>query len=124
MEELTAEQLSRAAERVREMQRRATAASSGAKNPPQFSYANNMRQNGNKQQKPSQKREPKPNPQPSNPAPTSHGGRGVSGRLLQMLNFKNFEFNSDTSLLLGILFLLSSQEADEMLVLALIYIML
>ncbi len=98
MQEPTAEQLTRAAQRVREMHRRATACA------------------GDKE------------PLPAQPIIQSSKKSGDSfarsKSLLNMFNFKNFELDSDTSLLLGILFLISGEKTDEALILALIYIML
>ncbi len=98
MEDLTAEQLSRAADRVREMHRRA-----GSFN---------------------QNRNSPTNQQPQAPPPQKNIALRPTNKLLQMLNFKNFDINPDTGLLLGIIFLLTSEGADELLILALIYIML
>ncbi len=41
-----------------------------------------------------------------------------------MLNFKGIEMDSDRALILGMMLLLISQSDDELLILALIYIML
>lgn len=94
MDNVTAEELNRAAERVRDMQRRA-AVVGGKNNPPE-------------------KREEKTN-QTVLPRRKS---------ILELINFKNMEIDNDRSLLMGILLLLSSDTTDELLMLALIYIML
>ncbi len=94
MDNVTAEELNRAAERVRDMQRRA--AQAGGKN------------------KPPEKREEKPT-QMVLPRRKS---------ILELINFKNMEIDNDRSLLMGILLLLSGDTTDELLMLALIYIML
>lgn len=117
MEELTTDQLKAAAERVREMQRKATLAG-GGKMPPAPDFMRGTRQN--RQYRTSEQANPPSEKRPEAPPSTANS----ANKLLQMLNFKNFEINSDTSLLLGIIFLLSSSAADEMLILALIYIML
>ncbi len=44
--------------------------------------------------------------------------------LFRLLNFKNLELDSDRVLILGLALLLSSEETDELLMLALLYIML
>ena len=93
MDKLTNEELQRAAERVRDMQRRASA----------------VRNNAN---------ENKPAP-PSTKKPIES-----RKNILDIINFKNIEIDSDISLLLGILLMLSSETTDEILMLALIYIML
>lgn len=94
MENVTAEELQRAAERVRDMQRRAAAV-------------------GGKSVTPDTKETP---PKTGLPA------RRKS--ILDIINFKNMEVDSDHSLLMGILLLLSGENTDELLLLALIYIML
>lgn len=94
MDNVTTEELNRAAERVRDMQRRA-AAVGGKNNPPE-------------------KREEKTN-QTVLPRRKS---------ILEFINFKNMEIDNDRSLLMGILLLLSGDTTDELLMLALIYIML
>ncbi len=94
MDNLTTEELQRAAERVREMQRRADTARGTHSKPPE--------QHKPKENKPTVRRK----------------------SILDIINFKNMEMDSDISLLLGILLLLSSDSTDEILTLALIYIML
>lgn len=44
--------------------------------------------------------------------------------LFRLINFKNLELDSDRVLILGLALLLSSEETDELLMLALLYIML
>ena len=115
MDEVTAEALQRAAERVREMHKRATVGG-GGNSPmppaPGFVRANNApAQEGSL---PAAKTAPAP------PAER----KGGAARLLKMLNFKGLEIDGDISLLLGILLLLSGENDDELLMLALVYIML
>ncbi len=95
MDNFTNEELQRAAERVREMQRRAAKAGGGNRNLPE---KNETRQN-------------------TAPAPRRKS-------ILELINFKNMEIDNDRSLLMGILLLLSGESTDELLMLALIYIML
>lgn len=93
MDKLTNDELQRAAERVRDMQRRASLVKNTA--------------NENKSALP--------------PARKSVERRK---NILDIINFKNIEIDSDVTLLMGILLMLSSESADELLMLALIYIML
>lgn len=90
MEEFSAAEISRAANRVREMQRRAA-----TQNTP----------------------EPKK-------APAQQDKKAPFSRILELIDLKNFTLDNDSRLLLGILLLLSSEDADELLILALVYIML
>lgn len=93
MDNLTNEELQRAAERVRDMQRRAS-----------------FVKNNSNENKPTAPPTKKPNERRKN--------------ILDIINFKNLEIDSDISLLMGILLMLSSETTDEILMLALIYIML
>lgn len=95
MDSFTNEELQRAAERVREMQRRAAKAGGGNRNLPEKSEAK-------RDAAPPQRRK----------------------SILELINFKNMEIDNDRSLLMGILLLLSGESTDELLMLALIYIML
>ena len=47
-----------------------------------------------------------------------------SKELLGLLNLKNISLDSDRALILGVLLLLAHEEADEWLILSLIYVML
>ena len=90
MDEFSAADITRAANRVKEMQRRATL-----------------------------KTEEKAAPAPAAPA-----NRAPFSRLFELIDFKNFALDNDSKLLLGVLLLLSCEGADELLILALVYIML
>lgn len=114
MDEVTAEALQRAAERVREMHKRATVG--GASNSPMPPAPDFVRINNTPPQKGFSPAEKAP------PPPATH--KGGAARLLKMLNFKGLEIDGDISLLLGILLLLSGENDDELLMLALVYIML
>ena len=95
-----------AAERVKNMQRRAEAYTAS----------------GNRAPAP-----PPPPKQPEPPAPIKPQGSILKSRgaeLLKMLNFKGIDMDSDRALILGMMLLLISQSDDELLILALIYIML
>lgn len=94
MDKFTNEELQRAAERVREMQRRAANVGGNRKLPEK----NETRQNA---------------------APVTR-----RKSILELINFKNMEIDNDRSLLMGILLLLSGENTDELLMLALVYIML
>lgn len=95
MDSFTNEELKRAADRVRDMQRRAAAVGGGK---------NNMIE--------------KSEVKPKTVAPPRRKS------ILELINFKNMEIDNDRSLLMGILLLLSGDTTDELLMLALIYIML
>ncbi len=119
MKEFTNEDFERAAERVREMQRRAYVKNQPRRMPPVPDFVNT---NASKMTPPQQ------------PAPEIHNRentvdhaqhKGSFGQnIMRLLNFKNLEMDSDRVLLAGLLLLLTGEEADEMLLLALIYIML
>lgn len=51
-------------------------------------------------------------------------GKGGGSKILDFLNFKNIEIDSDTSTILMLMLLLSKEEQDELLMMALLYIML
>ena len=60
-------------------------------------------------------------PEPkSPPPPPKHRGK----ELFDLLNFKNLELDSDRIVIVALALLLTAQDADEMLILALLYIML
>ncbi len=98
MADFTQEELNRAAERVREMSRRA-----------------NLQTGRHSQPSP-----PEPKPQPKSIPPR----KNAVNSLLKMINFKGLEIDGDISLILGIMLLLSGDNADELLVMALLYIMM
>ena len=99
MDSFTTEELRQAADRVREMQRRA-------------SISTNLPPN-------------KKTPTTQNKEPEGINNLGGGKRnLLELINFKNMEIDGDRSLLMGILLLLSSDITDEILMFALIYIMM
>lgn len=45
-------------------------------------------------------------------------------RILNIIDLKDFSFDADSKLILGLILLLSSCESDELLILALVYIMI
>lgn len=71
-------------------------------------------------------REPKPEPTPSRPEKENRQppARENGLNLLNMLNFKSIGMDHDRMIILALCLLLSGEEADELLLLALIYIML
>lgn len=84
----------------------------------------NNRQRNTSQQKPHVQQPPPPPPQqeekPQQSMPPKKKGRD----LLEMFNFKNLELDSDRIIIIALALLLSAEEADELLIMALIYIML
>lgn len=114
MDTITPEELQRAAERVRELSRRSSVNTRSHAMPPTPDFVNvNRRQ------------QPAPPPPPAEKASLPPPKRGSAvNSLFKMINFKNLEIDSDVSLILGILLLLSSDKTDEILSMALLYIML
>ncbi len=100
MADFTQAELDRAAERVREMSRRA-----------------NMQ--AGRHTRPAVPDE-KEKPPPKAVAPR----KNAVNSLLKMINFKGLDMDGDISLILGILLLLSGETTDELLVMALLYIMM
>ena len=54
----------------------------------------------------------------------SHGTLNKGFDLLRMFNFQNFKLDSDITIIIVLILLISSEETDELLLLALAYIML
>lgn len=128
---LEMERMQRDAEnRMREMQRRSDRAVSGSSMPPvpNFVRTNPMRRPDNFRQPTPPKNED--NLKQSKTPPRNENdkgaakGKGKGFNLLSMLNFKGIKFDSDTILIIALIFLLSTEETDELLLLALVYIML
>ncbi len=65
-----------------------------------------------------------PPPQPAVPEPKKVPRQKNGPDLLRMLNFKNISMDSDRSLIIAVMLLLMGETGDELLLLALIYIML
>ena len=61
-------------------------------------------------------------PQPPRKPPPPPENKGFS--ILKMLNLRGMEFNSDRKLIIAVMLLLLGESEDELLVLALVYIML
>ncbi len=115
MEEFSQEELQRAAERVREMSRRANVSGAKHQRPPMPDFVSPRFSE----------------PQPSAPQTDMqknmqkpHNKSSAVKSLFKMLNFKNLEIDGDISLILGIMLLLSGETYDELLNLALLYIMM
>ena len=94
--------------------------------------------NGNREARHMQQRSPDPPREPPRHAPEPHetrepprqkgffsGGKLTGGLdLLKMFNLKNMNLDSDSTLILLLLVMLSGEEADHLLLLALVYILL
>jgi hypothetical protein len=111
-----------AEQRIREMQRRADKAVLGGDMPP----VPNFVKTGQNSRQPQSKPMPPKNDEVQNTKPQKSvnpsGNRGLN--FLKLLNFKGLKFDKDVSLIVVLILLLSSDETDEMLIFALIYIML
>ncbi len=118
---LEMEKMQRDAEqRMREMQRRSNQALHGGDMPPvpNFVNPNPQRQNRSAPAQNQPKREPSVTPAATPPA------KNKGFDLLKLLNFKNLKLDSDILIIVVLIFLLSTEETDELLMMALIYIML
>ncbi len=108
------EQMRRDAEqRVREMNARARAAVSGAGNRQQPRSA--------EQEKPPHSQQPANPPTKTPAAVTPAQNKGLG--LLKMLNFQSLKLDNDIMVIAMMIMLLGSDDADELLLLALLYIM-
>lgn len=113
-----------AEQRMREMQRRSSQVLQGNEMPPvpNFVNPNPHRQQRNQH---ANKSTPEPIQKPSESRPqheAQHKPKGFD--ILKLLNFKNLKLDSDILLIVVLIFLLSTEETDELLMMALIYIML
>ena len=139
--------------RIREMQRRSNNALHGYEKPPVPNYNNSnpprhnqqsgsrtpndesrLSKNGNRPtngNRPQAQAQPQSQPQDRSPAPPAeppqHGGflskfKGLD--ILKIFNFKNLHIDNDVLIIIALIFLLSTDETDELLIMALIYIML
>lgn len=133
MDEITAEQLRQAAQRLKDMQSRSSNPPNGSAVPPVPDFVrlqnsghpgrNNTARQNSAPVTPQPDHTPSPETAPP-PVPQEGSAGGGVAKLLRMLNFKGLEADADTGLILGIIFLLASSGADELLTMALIYIML
>lgn len=128
--------------RIREMQRRSDTYLRGNEKPPVPNFSNNNQfrhneqsfnqsnnanpQNPTRQSHKNQQNQPPKQPA-QNPPPQQKGGflsrfKGVD--ILKIFNFQNLHIDNDVLIIVALIFLLSTEETDELLLMALIYIML
>ncbi len=128
--------------RIREMQRRSDTYLRGNEKPPvpNFSNTNQYRHNEqpsnrngnnnspsiNRQSHKNQQNQPQ-NQSAQNPPPQHKSGflsrfKGLD--ILKIFNFQNLHIDNDVLIIVALIFLLSTEETDELLLMALIYIML
>ncbi len=122
--------------RIREMQRRSDNALRGNEKPPIPNYTSsnppryNQQSNKNNQNRPKQSQptqHPSQNRPPQNQTQTQKSGlfsRFKGTDILKIFNFKNLHIDNDVLIIIALIFLLSTEETDELLLMALIYIML
>ncbi len=118
--------------RIREMQRRSDNALKGYDRPPIPNHSSSnpprhSQQSTNNQGKPNQTKDKQPQSPPTPTAPPNKGGifgkfKGLD--ILKIFNFKNLHIDNDVLIIIALIFLLSTEETDELLLMALIYIML
>ena len=128
-----------AEDRIRAMQKRADRAVFGNDMPPvpnfvRTPYRNSHSQNSGNHSVPQPKRQPtEPNkpraPLPDTEKPQQNISSGLFGRfrgadILKILNFKNIGIDSDVLIIITLILLLSTDDCDQLLILALVYIML
>lgn len=89
----------------------------GLKMPPFLSKAPGKNQPA-EQSRPQKQAEEKAKKPPAYSPPSNRGN------LLELINFKNIKMDNDRLIILSLCLLLSAEQADELLLLALIYIML
>ncbi len=128
--------------RIREMQRRSDTYLRGNEKPPVPNYSNNNQYHHNEQtfnqnnhsnpknpaRQPHKNQQNQPPKQPvQDPPPQQRGGflsRFKGTDILKIFNFQNLHIDNDVLIIVALIFLLSTEETDELLLLALIYIML
>lgn len=71
-----------------------------------------------------QREESAPPPTPTDSKMRAHNNSGGGASLLKMLNFKAIKMDSDRTVILALMLLLMGDTDDELLLLALLYIML
>lgn len=120
-----------AEQRLRDMQRRSRNAVNSGDMPPVPNFVQVGTRQGHRPQQSNSRRptppeeahkEPKPQNKPPLMPKSNKGGKGFD--LLKMLNFKNLKIDSDVMIIVALIFLLSTEETDELLLMALVYIML
>ena len=112
MAEFSEEELRRAAERVREMSRRASVTGGQHQRPPMPDFVSTPHFSGPRAT------------EPQKDMHTMHKKSPSINSLFKMINFKGLEMDGDVSLILGIMLLISGEQTDELLSLALLYIMM
>ena len=117
--------------RMQEMRQRSQRAMHGGDMPPVPNFVQTAKQpNRNNTAPPQNHHHPSSNEQKkSTPPPPPPPRGGLLGRLkgvdiLKIFNFKNLHIDSDVLVIIALIFLLSTEETDELLLLALVYIML
>lgn len=88
---------------------------------PQF--ISSQKQHSDKENAQNPNNKPKSNPQKNNNKSAKNGFLG-GGNLLNLLNLKNMKMDNDRLIILAVCLLLSGEDVDELLMLALVYIML
>ena len=115
MQEFSQEELQRAADRVREMSRRANLSGGRHVRPPMPDFVSTREGETVKNNTPHIMQ---------NDMQKAHNKQNPINSLFKMINFKSLEIDGDVSLILGIMLLLSGETYDELLSLALLYIMM
>ena len=127
------EKMQRDAERrMKEMQQRSQRAVHGGDMPPVPNFVQTGRQQNRNNTPPPVRPQPQntheqkmSTPLKSAPPPKSGLFGGLKGLdILKIFNFKNLHIDSDVLIIIALIFLLSTEETDELLMLALVYIML
>lgn len=127
----TTEQMQRDAERrIREMQQRSNRMVTGNDMPPvpNFIRTGNRQSAVGNQQSTREATHEDLKEQPPKATPNKSTG-GLLSRfkgldILKMFNFQNIKLDSDALVIIALIFLLSTEDTDELLLLALVYIML
>lgn len=117
--------------RMQEMRMRSQRAIHGSDMPPVPNFVQTSRQSNRNEAapRPNHPITPAPEQKKSTPPPSPPPKGGLLGRLkgvdiLKIFNFKNLHVDSDVLIIIVLIFLLSTEETDELLLLALVYIML
>ena len=128
----TTEQMQRDAERrIRDMQQRSNRMVFGNDMPPvpNFVRTTNRQSAACNHQPPPKTSTDPPETQQRHNTKQNSGSFGLLNRfkgidLLKMFNFQNMRLDSDALVIIALIFLLSTEDTDELLLLALVYIML
>lgn len=109
--------------RIREMQRKADRAIKGNDTPPVPNFVK-MSPQTTQPQRPVQQINRTPTTRDTPPLKGSILSKFKGIDFLKLFNFKNIHIDSDITVIIALLLLLSTEDTDELLVLTLIYIML